>query len=78
MTHKNRKKLKNFMFLSDECSLLRAEGFSCGLNALCRGLGIAFFILKKYQIFGSCKYFSILGHQNPGSGSDPDPGRYSA
>jgi len=28
MAHKNRKTLRNFMFLSAECYLLRAEGFS--------------------------------------------------
>jgi hypothetical protein len=28
MTHKNRRKLINFIFLSDGCSLLSAEGFS--------------------------------------------------
>ncbi len=29
ITHKNRKKLRNFMFGSAGCSLLRAESFSC-------------------------------------------------
>jgi hypothetical protein len=49
MTHKNRKKLINFIFVSAGCSLLRAEGFSCSLNALYGGLGIFFsciFFLK--------------------------------
>jgi hypothetical protein len=32
MTHKNRKKVKNVMFSSAGCSLLRAEGFSCKLG----------------------------------------------
>jgi hypothetical protein len=32
MTHKNRKKLINLMFLSAGCSLLRAEGFSFQLG----------------------------------------------
>jgi hypothetical protein len=34
MTHKNRKKLRKFMFLSAGCSLLRAEGFFCRLDVL--------------------------------------------
>ncbi len=38
MTHKNRKKLRNFMFWN---ALLRAEGFSCSLDVLCGGLGIS-------------------------------------
>ncbi len=32
MTHKSRKKLRNFMFWSAGCSLLRAEGFFCNLD----------------------------------------------
>jgi hypothetical protein len=36
-----RKKLKNFIFWMLECSLLRAEGFSCCLNVLYGGLGIS-------------------------------------
>jgi hypothetical protein len=38
--HKNRKKGRNFMFGSAGCSLLRAEGFSCGLDVLHGGLEI--------------------------------------
>jgi hypothetical protein len=36
MTHKNRKKLINRVsfFLSDGCSLLRVEGFSCSMDVL--------------------------------------------
>jgi hypothetical protein len=41
MTHKNRKKSRIFMFLSTGCSLLGAEGFSCGLGVLYGGLGIS-------------------------------------
>ncbi len=41
MTHKNRKKLGNFMFLSTECSLLRVEGFSCSLDVLYGGQGMS-------------------------------------
>jgi hypothetical protein len=40
MTHKGRKKLRNFMFLCAGCSLLRAEGFFCGLDVIYGGLGI--------------------------------------
>ncbi len=32
MTHKDRKKSINFIFLSAGCSLLRAEGFPCSLD----------------------------------------------
>ncbi len=39
MTHKIRKKLRNFMFWSARCSLLRAEGF-CSLDVRYGGLGI--------------------------------------
>ncbi len=35
-------------------------------------------LIKKYQIFFICKFFSIFGHQNPGSGLDPEPDPYSA
>jgi hypothetical protein len=36
----NRKKLKNFMFSSAGCFLLRAEGFSCSLDVLYGSLRI--------------------------------------
>ncbi len=39
MTHKNRNKLRNFMFWRAGSSLLRAEGFSCSLDVLYGGLG---------------------------------------
>jgi hypothetical protein len=42
-TQKNRKKFTIFMFLSTGFSLLRAEGFSCGLGVLYGGLGISKF-----------------------------------
>jgi hypothetical protein len=38
LTHKNKKKLRNFIFWSAGCSLLRAEGFSCSLDVLYGGL----------------------------------------
>ena len=72
MTHKNRKKSRIFMFLSTECSLLRAEGFSCSLGVLYGGLGIGKlqFLIKKIEIkFPAIIFFSILGHQT----LDPDP-----
>ncbi len=48
---------KNFIFLSTRCSLLWAEGFSCGLDVLFVGLE------KLIAIFEQ-----MFGHQNPGSG----------
>jgi hypothetical protein len=49
---------------------LRAEGFSCSLEVLYRGLGISKlkFLIKKIEIFFfSFRFFPIFGHQNPGS-----------
>jgi hypothetical protein len=40
MAHKNREKIRNFMFCSAGCSLLRTEGFFCSLEVLYGGLGI--------------------------------------
>ncbi len=71
MAHKGRKKLKNFMFLSAGCSLLRAEGFLCDMNVLFGGLGKNCSFLSKKKI-SSCKFFPVFGYQNPGSGLDPD------
>jgi hypothetical protein len=54
MTHKNIKMLINFIVCSAECSLLRAEGFSCSLDVLFGGLGISklkIFIEKRYKNF---------------------------
>ncbi len=56
MTHKNRKKLRNFMFWkfwNAVCSLLRADGFFCSLDVLYGGLGIRKLQLltKKISIF---------------------------
>jgi hypothetical protein len=52
MTHKNREKSRIFMFLSTECSLLRAEGFSCNLGVLYGGLGTSKlqYLMKKIEI----------------------------
>jgi hypothetical protein len=60
MTHKNRKKSRIFMFLSTGCSFLRAEGFSCSLGVLYRGLGISKlqFLIKKIEIkFTAINFF---------------------
>ncbi len=56
--HKHRKKFINFIFWSAGCSFLRAEGFSCSLD------------ISKFQLYF---FSSVFGHQNPGSGLDPDP-----
>jgi hypothetical protein len=53
MTHKSRKKLVKFMFLSVGWPLLRAEGFFYNLDILYGGLGIGkmqFLIKKKKKI----------------------------
>ncbi len=82
MTHKNRKKLINFIFCSVGCFLLRAEGLTCSLDVLCGGLRISKlqFLIKKISVFSAVLFFSIFGHQNRGSGLDPEPDtdRYSA
>jgi hypothetical protein len=64
------------MFLSTECSLLRAEGFSCSLGVLFGGLGIRKlqFLIKKIETKFPAIFFSILGHQT----LDPDPESRSA
>ncbi len=71
MTHKNRKKSRIFMFLSTGCSLLRAQGFSCGLGVLYGGLGISKlqFLIKKIKI----KFPAIIFFNFRSSNPDPDP-----
>jgi hypothetical protein len=61
MTDKKRKKLRNILFSSARCSLLRAKGFSCSLYVLHGGLGInkLQFLIK--SLASNC---TILGHQN--------------
>jgi hypothetical protein len=62
MTHKNRKKYRLFMFRSAGCSLLRAEGFSCNLGVLYRGLGISKwqFLIKIIKIkFPAVNFFNL-------------------
>jgi hypothetical protein len=49
MTHKKRKKFRNFIFFSAGCFLLRAKGFFCSFDVLIGGLGIvAIFDKKKF------------------------------
>jgi hypothetical protein len=61
MTYKNRRKLRDFMFLIAGCFLLRAEGFSCSLDVLYGGLGksILQFLIKKILHFFSCNFFLL-------------------
>ncbi len=76
MAHKNRKKFINFLFLSAGYFLFRAEGFSCSLDIRYGGLGISklqFLIKKGFKKISAVFFSSIFGHQNPGSGLDPDP-----
>jgi hypothetical protein len=60
MTHKNRKKLRNLMFWSAGCSLLRAEGFFYSLEVFYGGLGISKlqFLIRKILIIFSAVNFS--------------------
>jgi hypothetical protein len=54
MTHKNRKTLGIFMFLSAGCSLLRVEGFSGSLGVL---YGIVIFYQKIINKFPAVNFF---------------------
>ncbi len=57
MTHKNGQKLRNFMFeVLDVLSLRPRDKLNCNFD-------------QKNILFFSCKFFSIFGHQNHGSGS---------
>ncbi len=51
MTHKNRKKLRDFLFRSAGCTLLRAEGFFCSLDVLNGGLGLVFDPKYCFQLY---------------------------
>jgi hypothetical protein len=53
------------------CSLLRAEGFSCGLGVLYGGLGISKlqFLIKKIKIKLPAVNSLNFRSSNPGSGS---------
>ncbi len=65
MTHKSRIFFLKFMFWSVGWPLLWAAGFFCNLDILNGGLGIdklQFLIIKKWNFFFSCNFFSIFGH----------------
>ncbi len=63
MTHKSRKKFKNFMFWSVGCSFLRAEGLSC--NVLYGGQGIEIVVFaKKNYFFSAVIFFNFLSLSN--------------
>ncbi len=68
-THKNRTKLRNFMFRSAGRSLLKAEGFSRTVDVLYGGLGLSKlqFLIKKESDLFSCTFPPSFCHQNPGS-----------
>jgi hypothetical protein len=61
------KKLRNFMFLSSGCSLLKGSKLLLQLgHLLWRSRDKYIPILnQKNIIFFSCQFFSIFGHQNP-------------
>jgi hypothetical protein len=62
MTHKKRNKLRNLMFCSAGCSLLRAEGFFCSLDVLYGGLGIGklqILIKKILHFFSAVIFFNF-------------------
>jgi hypothetical protein len=63
MTHKNRKKVINLIFVSAGRSLLRASRVAWPSK-----LGISKLQLKYESFFFSC-IFPIFGHKNHGSGS---------
>jgi hypothetical protein len=54
MTHKSRKKFKNFMFSSAGCSLLRAEGF------LWRPGDRQIVVLEPKKFFSAVVFFTVL------------------
>ncbi len=62
MTHKNRKRLINFIFWSASCFLLRSGGFSYRLDVLYVGLGISklqfLFNIQKSFIFFFFSFWS--------------------
>ncbi len=81
MTHKNRKKLRNFMCWTGR-SLLRAEGFFCSLEALYGGLGISKLHSIKIKFlshfFPGVNFFTFLSRNRIRIGIqpkmlDPDP-----
>jgi hypothetical protein len=55
---------------------LRAEGFSCSLDVLYRGLEISTlqFLIKKILFFSAAFFINFWSHQNPGSGTGSGSG----
>ncbi len=54
-------KIKNFMFWSAECSLLRAEGFFCSFDVLYGGLGTGkLYFLIQIFFFSAVNFFQYL------------------
>ncbi len=69
------KEVKNFMFCSDGCSLLRARGFSWSFKVLHGGLSRNIFILfHKNHFFINCKSFLKFSHRKAVPGSESGPG----
>jgi hypothetical protein len=71
MTHK----IRNFIFLSAGCSLLRDEDFFCSLDFFNGGqrIGILQSLIKKiFTFFFCCNFFQVLVMKTQ------DPERYSA
>ncbi len=64
MTHKSIKKIKNLMFWSAGCSLLRAEGFFCNFMEDL-GLVNGCFWSKKINFLISCKFFFKFWSSKP-------------
>jgi len=72
MTHKKRKKVRNFIFSIAGCFLLRFEGFFCSIGVLYRGLGISklkFLKEKKISVVNLFQFFVIKTLAPVGSGS---------
>ncbi len=63
MTQKIGEKIRNSMFLSAGCCLLRCEGFFSSLDVLYGGLEIGklHFLIKKILFFFSCYFLLIFG-----------------
>ncbi len=61
----------NFMFWSAWCSLLGAKGSCCSLNVFYGGLVSKLYVNEIFdiKILFNCWFWSIFGHQNPGSGT---------
>ncbi len=68
MIHKNWKKLRNFVFWSAECSLLRADGLFCSLHVLYGGLGIGQLqvLIKNMNFFNFWPSKALIWMRNTG------------